>query len=240
MNLIDESYVPQNRVDLFDSFIIILFPILLIKLLNVEKRERKLFKIGTFQNKFKYFKESLIKDSPNKDKSDEKSSIEDKQIQEIKESIEDFNHYLLDEQTKLKYKFYYTFMLELEHINNQNDNMTLKEILLPFFDEFIFNIVTWGIPLFISFVYDDLLAIKIFSIINMSLYVICFCFAIFAKFFARRFKSKFFGYNINMNEEFFWEVGNHYMDIHQENQEKGTRYYDVITLFLLVIGPKFS
>ena len=38
-----------------------------------------------------------------------------------------------------------------------------RKILLPLLDDLLYNTVTWVIPLTISFVYDDFLAIKIFS-----------------------------------------------------------------------------
>ncbi|RHZ53882.1 hypothetical protein Glove_433g4 [Diversispora epigaea] len=48
-----------------------------------------------------------------------------------------------------------------------------KNNLLPLLDDILYNIVTWVIPLTVSFAYDDLLKIKILSIINMCLHVAC-------------------------------------------------------------------
>src|SRR2546429_3649808 len=46
-----------------------------------------------------------------------------------------------------------------------------RKILLPLLDDLLYNIVTWAIPLRVSFAYDDLLAIRIFSLVNMGLHV---------------------------------------------------------------------
>ena len=53
-----------------------------------------------------------------------------------------------------------------------------RKILLPLLDDLLYNTVTWVIPLTISFVYDDFLAIKIFSLISMGLHVLCAAFAL--------------------------------------------------------------
>src|SRR4051812_30512213 len=44
---------------------------------------------------------------------------------------------------------------------------SIKHVILPIIDDILYNIITWVIPLIVSFVYDDLMSIKIFSIINM-------------------------------------------------------------------------
>src|SRR5207247_3219221 len=48
-----------------------------------------------------------------------------------------------------------------------------RKILLPLLDDLLYNTVTWVIPLTVSFAYDDFLVIKIFSLVNMSLHVLC-------------------------------------------------------------------
>jgi hypothetical protein len=48
----------------------------------------------------------------------------------------------------------------------------IKRIALPILDDVLYNMITWMVPLIISFVYD-LMSIKIFSIISMCLHVIC-------------------------------------------------------------------
>jgi hypothetical protein len=50
---------------------------------------------------------------------------------------------------------------------------SIKNVVLPLLDDLLYNVITWMIPLIISFAYDDLLSIKIFSIINMCLHVFC-------------------------------------------------------------------
>src|SRR5439155_18760848 len=53
-----------------------------------------------------------------------------------------------------------------------------RKILLPLLDDLLYNTVTWVIPLTISFAYDDFLAIKIFSLVNMGLHVLCAVYAL--------------------------------------------------------------
>src|SRR6185312_2485217 len=48
-----------------------------------------------------------------------------------------------------------------------------KNVMLPLLDDILYNTVTWAIPLLISFSYNDLLSIRIFSITNMGLHVLC-------------------------------------------------------------------
>ncbi|CAB5127232.1 unnamed protein product [Rhizophagus irregularis] len=50
---------------------------------------------------------------------------------------------------------------------------SIKNVILPLLDDILYNMITWMIPLIISFSYDDLMSIRIFSIINMCLHVIC-------------------------------------------------------------------
>src|SRR5579859_4655017 len=49
----------------------------------------------------------------------------------------------------------------------------IKKVFLPLLDDLLYNTVTWVIPLTVSFAYDDLLSVKIFSIANMCLHVVC-------------------------------------------------------------------
>ncbi|CAG8490516.1 7735_t:CDS:2 [Paraglomus brasilianum] len=50
---------------------------------------------------------------------------------------------------------------------------SMKKKLLPLLDDILYNTVTWVIPLTVSFAYGDELAVKIFSIVNMCLHVVC-------------------------------------------------------------------
>src|SRR6185436_5993208 len=50
---------------------------------------------------------------------------------------------------------------------------SIKHTLLPLLDDVLYNTVTWVIPLTVSFAYNDSLAVKIFSIVNMCLHIIC-------------------------------------------------------------------
>ena len=42
----------------------------------------------------------------------------------------------------------------------------IKNMFLPLLDDILYNVVTWTIPLIVSFAYDDLFRIKIFSFVN--------------------------------------------------------------------------
>ncbi|CAG8514092.1 11341_t:CDS:2 [Acaulospora morrowiae] len=53
------------------------------------------------------------------------------------------------------------------------EKLLAKENLLPLLDDLLYNTVTWAIPLTVSFAYNDLLSIKIFSVINASLHITC-------------------------------------------------------------------
>src|SRR5437660_610878 len=48
-----------------------------------------------------------------------------------------------------------------------------KKTLITLLDDILYNMVTWVIPMTVSFAYDDFPAIKIFSIVNMGLHVFC-------------------------------------------------------------------
>ncbi|CAB4415751.1 unnamed protein product [Rhizophagus irregularis] len=58
-------------------------------------------------------------------------------------------------------------------LNVSGKTGSIKNIVLPLLDDILYNMITWMIPLIVSFAYDDLMNIKIFSIINMCLHVIC-------------------------------------------------------------------
>ncbi|CAB4415768.1 unnamed protein product [Rhizophagus irregularis] len=58
-------------------------------------------------------------------------------------------------------------------LNASGKDGSIKNIVLPLLDDVLYNIITWVIPLVVSFAYDDLMSIKIFSIINMCLHVFC-------------------------------------------------------------------
>src|SRR5439155_11490739 len=58
------------------------------------------------------------------------------------------------------------------------DSVNIKKVLLPLLDDLLYNTVTWVIPLTVSFAYNDFLAIKIFSLVNMSLHVLCAAYAL--------------------------------------------------------------
>ncbi|RIA94042.1 hypothetical protein C1645_873685 [Glomus cerebriforme] len=64
-------------------------------------------------------------------------------------------------------------------LNVSGESGSIKNILLPILDDVLYNTITWVVPLIVSFSYDDLLAIKIFSIVNMCLHVVCAMTAIF-------------------------------------------------------------
>ncbi|RIA86609.1 hypothetical protein C1645_855872 [Glomus cerebriforme] len=66
-------------------------------------------------------------------------------------------------------------------LNASGESGSIKNKLLPLLDDVLYNTITWVIPLIVSFSYGDLLAIKIFSIINMCLHVICAITAIFKR-----------------------------------------------------------
>jgi hypothetical protein len=55
---------------------------------------------------------------------------------------------------------------------------SIKNIILPLLDDLLYNTIAWVIPLIVSFSYDRLMPLKIFSIVNMGLHVICAVFAI--------------------------------------------------------------
>ncbi|GES94075.1 hypothetical protein GLOIN_2v1667018 [Rhizophagus clarus] len=57
--------------------------------------------------------------------------------------------------------------------NVSGETGPIKKVFLPLLDDLLYNMVTWVIPLIVSFAYDDLLGIKIFSLVNMVLHVTC-------------------------------------------------------------------
>src|SRR6266496_4276126 len=58
-------------------------------------------------------------------------------------------------------------------LNVSGEPGSIKNVLLPLLDDVLYNTITWIIPLIVSFSYDDLMGIKIFSIVNMCLHLIC-------------------------------------------------------------------
>src|SRR5947208_8519490 len=72
--------------------------------------------------------------------------------------------------------FFLYFFIFLTNISGSSGN--IKKILLPLLDDVLYNAVTWVIPLTVAFAYDDFLAIKIFSLVNMGLHVACAAFAL--------------------------------------------------------------
>src|SRR6266496_4844151 len=58
-------------------------------------------------------------------------------------------------------------------LNVSGDPGSIKNVALPLLDDVLYNTITWVIPLTVSFSYDDLMSIKIFSIVNMCLHLIC-------------------------------------------------------------------
>ncbi|GET57210.1 hypothetical protein GLOIN_2v1701939 [Rhizophagus irregularis DAOM 181602=DAOM 197198] len=63
-------------------------------------------------------------------------------------------------------------------LNFSGNSKSVKNVILPLLDDVLYNIITWMIPLIVSFSYDNLLSIKIFSIVNMCLHVNCLIIAI--------------------------------------------------------------
>src|SRR6266513_3020555 len=69
-----------------------------------------------------------------------------------------------------------TFFVFLTNVSGKDGEY--RKILLPLLDDLLYNTVTWVIPLTVSFAYDDFPAIKIFSLVNMGLHVLCATFAL--------------------------------------------------------------
>src|SRR5947208_11790128 len=67
--------------------------------------------------------------------------------------------------------FFTIFFIFLTNISGSSGK--IKKVLLPLLDDLLYNTVTWVIPLTVSFAYNDFPAIKIFSLVNMGLHVIC-------------------------------------------------------------------
>src|SRR5437763_12230434 len=68
------------------------------------------------------------------------------------------------------------FFVFLTNVSGSTGN--IRKILLPLLDDLLYNMVTWVIPLTVSFAYDDFPAIKIFSLVNMGLHVLCAAYAL--------------------------------------------------------------
>ncbi|CAG8672776.1 18232_t:CDS:1 [Rhizophagus irregularis] len=83
-------------------------------------------------------------------------------------------------------------------LNASGKDGSIKNIVLPLLDDVLYNMITWVIPLVVSFAYDDLMNIKIFSIINMCLHVFCAVFAII--------KWKRINYNDDYNDDLFLSI----------------------------------
>ncbi|CAB5377324.1 unnamed protein product [Rhizophagus irregularis] len=84
-------------------------------------------------------------------------------------------------------------------LNVSGKTGSIKNIVLPLLDDILYNMITWMIPLIVSFAYDDLMSIKIFSIINMCLHVIC---AVLSIITAKRVGEIFDNYGI-VDSDFF-------------------------------------
>jgi hypothetical protein len=67
--------------------------------------------------------------------------------------------------------FFPIFFVVLLNVSGKSGS--IKHVVLPLLDDILYNTITWVIPLIVSFAYDDMMNIKIFSIINMCLHVIC-------------------------------------------------------------------
>src|SRR5437763_15621988 len=67
-------------------------------------------------------------------------------------------------------------VLFLNRVSGSSGN--IKKVLIPVLDDLLYNTVTWVIPLTVSFAYNDFLAIKIFSLVNMGLHVLCAAYAL--------------------------------------------------------------
>jgi hypothetical protein len=85
-------------------------------------------------------------------------------VNETYESQEDLYDAILN-------TFFPIFFVVLLNVSGKPGS--IKHVVLPIIDDILYNMITWVIPLIVSFVYDDLMSIKIFSIINMCLHVIC-------------------------------------------------------------------
>lgn len=93
---------------------------------------------------------------------------------------------LIDKDSKLHEDLYnydalYTILpifIFVIFLNFSGNSKSVKNVVLPLLDDVLYNIITWMIPLIVSFSYDNLLSIKIFSIVNMCLHVNCVIIAI--------------------------------------------------------------
>lgn len=50
---------------------------------------------------------------------------------------------------------------------------SIRNTVLPLFDDILYNFITWGIPLVVSFIYEDTYAIKFYTSINMFVHITC-------------------------------------------------------------------
>ncbi|CAB4489782.1 unnamed protein product [Rhizophagus irregularis] len=104
-------------------------------------------------------------------------------------------------------------------LNASGKDGSIKNIVLPLLDDVLYNMITWVIPFVVSFAYDDLMSIKIFSIINMCLHLICAFLVII--------KGKRIGYF----------AGDHY-DYNYEETFFGSIFF-FLTLFPVLVIPIF-
>lgn len=63
-------------------------------------------------------------------------------------------------------------------LNASRKSGSIKNIVLPLLDDVLYNTITWVAPLMVSFAYEGLMDIRIFSIIDMILHLSCAIFAI--------------------------------------------------------------
>jgi hypothetical protein len=58
-------------------------------------------------------------------------------------------------------------------LNFSRKSRLIENVVLPLLYDVLYNAITWMIPLVVSFSFDELLSIKIFSIVNMCLHINC-------------------------------------------------------------------
>src|SRR5438874_12429728 len=91
----------------------------------------------------------------------------------VDESYTSSNQDVYDAVFNALFPIFYVFLTNISGSTGK-----IRKILLPLLDDLLYNTVTWAIPLTVSFAYDDFPAIKIFSLVNMSLHVLCAAFAL--------------------------------------------------------------
>ncbi|CAG8759257.1 9638_t:CDS:2, partial [Racocetra fulgida] len=198
MTIVDENYIPQNKQDLYDAILNTLFPILLIKFLDLswnknEKKMKRTFDkrkendakiIDAVQGIRKAANEDVLKDEYEKslniseanklilkreliklipntiedgDDDEELANLEI-ELKRCKKEISD-NEEILDKKEILDVLD--EILKEIEEEREEYFKIsrvsTFRAIALPLFDDALYNIVTWTIPLIVAFAYDDLL-----------------------------------------------------------------------------------